>query len=214
MASCDPWTEKEMVMILESDALARGNRDRNQCLFSLQCATGGRVSELLGLRRQDVLDDLGRIRERISFYNTKNGETRTVDLINPFPMPFLKRWLVVLEEMGYFKRNHPLFSNPTGRAMSRTWWYKVIVKACLECELPGSNYGTHSARKTWARDTYKHYHARAMNGELIDPLLKLQEAGGWKTIEAARRYISFMLGDTKTAQKALYPDLQAKYGNL
>lgn len=211
MSACDPWTESEMVMILESHTLTFRQAERNQCLFAMQCATGGRVGELLGLKRRDVLDTLGRPSRKISFTNTKNGLTRQVDLINPFVMRFLHKWLIRLEEYGHCKGTSPLFLGRGGVPMSRSWWYKLIRRSCEECRLPG-HYGTHSARKTWAMNTYKHYHARAMKGELIDPLLKLQEAGGWKTIEAARRYISFMLGDTKESQIALYPALQAKYG--
>jgi integrase len=211
MAACDPWTEPEMIALLESTALSSGIRSRNRCLFALQCATGARISEVLSLARRAVVDDLGRLSSRISFTNTKNGETRHVDLVNPFATPFLREWLSDLESMGFVRGRTPLFVATDGARISRGWWYKVIKAACRECRLPG-HYGTHSARKTWARDTYKHYHARAMSGELVDPLLKLQEAGGWKTIEAARRYISFMLGDTSRSQAALFPELQKRYG--
>jgi integrase len=200
-----------MISLLESDALSAGIRSRNRCLFAMQCATGARISEVLSLTRRDVVDDLGRLSSRISFTNTKNGETRHVDLVNPFATPFLREWLRGLEEMGFARGRTPLFIGSDGATISRGYWYKVIKAACRECRLPG-HYGTHSARKTWARDTYRHYHARAMEGELVDPLLKLQEAGGWKTIEAARRYISFMLGDTSRSQAALFPELQKRYG--
>ncbi len=213
MATCDPWTENEMIQILESKTLTTANGARNMALFALACATGGRISELLSLSRSDVVDPLGRMTKKVAFTNTKNKCTRQVDLINPFPIPFLSAWLNVQQSQGFAKRSTPLFTSSTGATIRRDWWYKVIRRACEECRLPG-HYGTHSARKTWARDTYKYYHALSMSGKLVDPLLKLQEAGGWKTIEAARRYISFMLGDTSDSQIALYPELQKKYGGM
>ena len=211
MAACDPWTEQEMILLLECNAMGAGDRVRNQCLFAMQCCTGGRISELLGLTRKDVIDDIGRPYQRISFTNTKNGETRTVDMINPFALPFIRSWLLRLEEWGFAHGRNHLFVNTVGEPLTRHRWWTIIKAASKECSLRG-HYGTHSARKTWARDTYKHYHARAMTGELVDPLIKLQEAGGWKTIDSARRYIAFMLGDTAQAMVALYPELQKKYG--
>jgi site-specific recombinase XerD len=211
MPSCDPWTEKDMAAILSSNELNGVHALRNRALFALSVSTGGRISELLGLCRGDVIDYQGRVKKKIAFTNTKNKCTREVDVVNPFVIPFLKAWLQRQQELGLAKRNTSLFTSYAGGSISRQMWYGIIKRACQECGLHGQ-YGTHSARKTWARDTYKYYHARAMKGELIDPLLKLQEAGGWKTIEAARRYISFMLGDTTESQEALYPELQKIYG--
>jgi len=207
MSTCDPWTEKQMVSIIESERFNRAAGARNRALFALQCSTGARVSEVLGLTRSDVIDDLGRIKKRISFTNTKNGETRHVDLINPFAVPFLRVWLKEIEALGYLTKKSPVFPGLPGRAITRDWWRKIIQRTCNDLKFEG-NFGTHSCRKTWARDTYKYYHKRAMSGELVDPLLKLQEAGGWKTIDAARRYIAFMLGDTSASQESLYPELQ------
>jgi integrase len=210
MAACDPWTEAEMVSLLESKALGHGDRVRNRALFALQCATGARISELLTLRRRDVLTGAGVLAKRVALTNTKNGRTRVVDVVNAFVGPFLLAWLERQQALGYARADQALFSSATGRGLTRWAWYRLVTRACRECRLPG-RYGTHSARKTWARDTYRWYHARAMAGELVDPLLKLQEAGGWVTIDAARRYISFMLGDTSASQAALYPTLQTLY---
>jgi len=212
MAACDAWSEQEMIGLIESKAMTSGDAARNRCLFALQCATGGRISELLSVRRRDVVDSLGRLEMQVTFTDTKNGESRTVALVNPFPRPFLAAWLQRQEERGFCKGGQALFSTGSGRRLSRWQWYRLIKRACAELRLRG-HYGTHSARKTWARDTYRHYHQRQMAGELVDPLVKLQEAGGWKTLEATRRYIAFMLGDTTEAQADLYPELQQRYGS-
>lgn len=212
MPACQPFTESEMIDLLSSRAFASGSRLRNSALFILECATGGRICEVLGLRLRDVLDASGHLRRTVTFTHTKNGCARTVDIINPLCERFLSPWLHVLHSLGYVRRTDPLFPSPvnTGHALTPRRIHQIYTAGAMQLGLQGT-YGTHSCRKTWARDTYRHYHRRQLSGELIDPLVKLQEAGGWKTIDAARRYIAFMLGDVSASQRSLYPALQERF---
>ena len=67
-------------------------------------------------------------------------------------------------------------------------------------------------RKTYGKAIYLHYLARQRAGENIEPLLKTMEAMGHKSVEATRRYLAFMLGNTDDAVMALYPTLREKAG--
>jgi len=205
MPGCDPFTENQMISILESKAFGIGSRSRNQCLFVLECCTGGRISELLKLKRGDVLDEFGRLRKKIVFTKTKNKHSREVELINPLIGPYIYKWLEGLWNKGYSMRSGYFFPSPrSGQAISRQQIYKIYKKAAIELKLEG-RFGTHSCRKTWARDTYKYYHSRQIAGELIDPLLKLMQAGGWIRLDSVKHYLNFMLGDTTESQVSLFP---------
>lgn len=211
MAACNPFTEDQMSEMLASRAFGSGSRARNQALFIMECTTGGRVGELLGLRLRDVLDANGALRSSITFTKTKNGDSRTVQVVNPLYRLFILPWLLEVRDSGNCLRTDRLFPSPRpDQSISRNRVYSIYKTAAAQLGYTGT-FGTHSCRKTWARDVYRYYQRKQMQGEPVDPLLKLKEAGGWRTIEAASRYLDFMLGDTRAAQRALYPSLQAKY---
>lgn len=204
MAACDPWFESEIIAIMQSDAINTGRMaTRNLSLFSLQIATGGRVSELLNLNRGDVLAADGSVMRTITFTGTKNKHPRTVPMVNPLPLPFLTAWIREQESLGMVSRRCPVYSTTTGKRLSRFAWYKTIKAATEECGLRG-HYGTHSARKTWARDTILYYQEKAKTEEGIEPIVMLQKAGGWRSLESVRRYLAFMRDDTSDSFAALY----------
>lgn len=208
MATCDPFDEKDILLILNSKAFGCGIRARNQCIFVLGCCTGARISELLGLRRADILDEIGEIRGKITFTRTKNKCPRTVPIVNHFLLPYLKAWLVAEQKLGFCLSSSPLFpSIGRGRPIGRQWILSIYKRAARECGIK-KRIGTHSCRKTWAKATYEYYQKLLMKGEKLDPLVKLQEAGGWKDIDAARRYLNFMLGDVLDSHMSLYSALK------
>jgi integrase len=211
MAACDPFDERDMLTMLNSKSFEVGNRTRNQCLFVLECCTGARISEILGLRRGDMLDDQGHVRDRITFTRTKNKRPRTVPLVNDFLKPYLVEWLKLLEADGYCQAQSMLFpSYKQGRAITRAWAWCLYKSAAKELGLSGT-FGTHSCRKAWAKATYEYYHRLHMAGKNIDPLVKLQEAGGWRNIDSCRRYLAFMLGDYADSQKSLFKAFSKEY---
>jgi integrase len=205
MAATDPFTEQEMLAMLNSRAFMEGNSLRNRGLFALECCTGARISEVLRLTRGDILDDSGRVREKITFTRTKNKRPRTVTITNRFLAPYLHEWLAYQQDdLGYLRAEDPLFP-ATGKSspLSRTTVWKIYRKAARELGLK-QRVGTHSCRKTWAKATYEYYQARRMKGENVDPLIKVKEAGGWLNLESVSRYLNFMLGDTGESQRALF----------
>ena len=206
MAACDALSKHEILSMMDSKAFGKGNRIRNQCLFALECCTGARVSEVLGLARKDIIDESGRIRERITFTKTKNKCPRTVPITNLFLLPYIDKWLVRQQDLGYQLADSPLFPG-RGRsiALSRQWVYRLYKSAARELGLH-QRIGTHSCRKSWAKETWQYYEGLRIAGHRIDPTLKLKEAGGWKDYNSVVRYMNFMAGDTLDSQMSIFAD--------
>ncbi len=213
MPACIPYSEEEMIQMVESYSFGTGDRLRNQAVFSLECATGARINEILKLNRGDVMDRLGRLKKVIAFTNTKNKSTITADLVNPFAKFFLKKWLLRMEEEGYTGFRTYLFPSPVlrYRAISYRQVLNIYDKAHIELRLEGQ-HGTHSCRKTWAIETYWYYDRLRKAGESIDPLMKLFATGRWKTMDAMQKYLMPLMGETRESQEGIYKQLQNKYG--
>jgi integrase len=207
---CDPFLEGQIEPMLR----AMGNA-RDRALFALGLATGLRISELLAIRRRDVLDDSGELRRRIVSYHTKGDKKRVVP-VNELAVPYLRTWLTVQEARGLCGGAVPVFSYGRGRPIDRTHVWRLIRGAARRSgAVPawGGSFGTHSMRKTYARAQYLYWEGRRAAGEKIEPLLKCQEALGHADIRATTHYLRFMLGDTEEGTLALYPELRNRQHN-
>lgn len=209
MAARDPFSEREMLAIANSAAFGVGCRARNQALFFCQCAFGVRVSELLRLKRGDVLDDAGRLRERVTFAKTKNGRPITLDFVNVVGREYLTRWLETMDAHGIAMSGHWLFPGRSPGKPFGSWQYHAILRAAAKEIGFAGHCGTHSCRKTWAMQTYQYYLRQRRAGKDVDPLLQLRAAGGWETVEATSRYLASIIVDHRDSQRALYPGLAA-----
>jgi|GEM_PF-2859208 len=209
MPARDPFTEDQIAAMLKTNAFGIGDRLRNQTMFLSQLSFGVRISELLRLRRGDVIDGTGELRQRVTFTRTKNGSPHTVDFVNELGRDYMLRWLRHIQDHGFVLATDPVFpGHIAGKSLTRQQFNHILHRAAVEIKFPGWS-GSHSCRKTWAVNTYKFYTRKNRMGEDIDPLQQLKEAGGWKTLEAAGKYIRSMLVDWRESQAALYPNLQA-----
>lgn len=209
MPECLPYTETEIKGMLKSKAFWIGHHLRNQCFYSMEFGTGGRINEIQKLCRSAVLDQLGRRRDIIYFTNTKNGKTMKIDLVNPVTIFYLDKWLIQMEAEGYTRYRGPLFPSPTNsqKPISIRQLQYIYTAAHLELKLVG-HHGSHSCRKTWVKQTWQYYESRRVAGESIDPFMMLYASGRWETYEAMTKYCAFLKGDTKDSQEAIYPELQ------
>lgn len=197
MAEVYGYTPEEARAVLDSRAFRRRDPAMVRALFALQLGTGARVHEVLALRCGDVFERGLRVKPRIWFKKTKNGERRAVDL-PPEVVPFLGRWGGELAARGFLLRELPLFVSPAGRPVSRFTVYRMYQAANRELKL--NNRGTHSARKAWATAMYDYWAARRDNGEGVDPLVMVQRLGGWKDVNSTARYIGIHRFDAKDGQ--------------
>lgn len=211
---CDPFTEDQVPVMLR----ALGNA-RDQALFALGISTGLRVSELLAIRRRDLIDEAGQLRSRVVAYHTKGDKKRTVPIC-PLAEPYLRKWLKEQERMGLERGDNPVFSYGTGKVITRVQaWRKLNGAARRACLKPGweGAFGTHSMRKTFAREMYLYWKRAAAAGEQVDPLIKTQEALGHGDTGTTSKYLNFMLGGIDAAVSSLFLGLQGrkqKYNHL
>jgi integrase len=182
MKGCRPFSDAEVVLVLQHLSGPFALRDR--ALFLLGVRSGFRISELLSLRRCDLVTR-GGIAERVSVARKnmkKKVEGRTV-LIHPEAREALAMWMVQLYELGYMTPECFVFQSRTGpnAAISRVQAYRLLSRACDNAGLSGK-LGTHSMRKTFADKIYD---------RLGHDLIKTQRALGHKNINSTVSYLSF-----------------------
>lgn len=123
-------------ILAESDlwAILRDEKDlRNHVLLRLFYASGGRVSDVEGLRWRDLKDrpDLegpdGRPGGQVTFYG-KGGKTRAVTL-------YSKVWSLIVrlhneeQSAGHGEPDDPVFRSQKGGCLSRTQIWRIVKKA-------------------------------------------------------------------------------------
>lgn len=127
--------------------LLRGSNLRDYALFTLGINSGLRVSDLLKLRVSDVLDEKGRVKDRITIREKKTGKTKT--------FPFSDTVIKALKE--YFEESHPetaLFpSRKGGESITRQHAYRIINEAARTVGIQ-DKIGTHTLRKTFGYHAY------------------------------------------------------------
>lgn len=204
MPGRDPFSDDTIIAMLESAAFRSGNLLRNQAIFSGLLSFGVRVNELLRLRREELILPGGKLRRVVYFKGTKNGSTIELPFYNEFGRYYIWEHLEACRRAGFAYFGDPAFPGLFGdRPLTECRVWQIIRAAAEEIGFEGLS-GTHSCRKTWAIGTYLHYVERQRNGENIEPLEQLRRDGGWKTIDAARRYIAPLLVDARQCQESLY----------
>lgn len=142
MARADVLSEREVQAMIQY-ALER-KKTRDAALVALGAALGLRISDLLRLRWADVLDENGRLRDRIYLHERKNKSTRVV---RP------PRWLaqVISAHLqaigGEYDPQKPIFSITRQRA------WQIVVALAKACNVR-KTISTHSLRKAYCTVVY------------------------------------------------------------
>lgn len=128
--------------------ILRANNLRDFCIFTLGINSGLRISDILSLRVNDVIDNKGRIKERISIREKKTGK------IKDFPLSD-----TVLKSINlYIKECCPtdfLFpSKKGGGPLTRQQAYRIINGAARSVGIK-EQIGTHTLRKTFGYWAFK-----------------------------------------------------------
>lgn len=155
--------------------------------------TGFRVSELLSLTLNDVLERTGEIKKHITVYrrNMKGGhDSRTVRL-NPQGAKAIRPWLEILRGMGIWHKEEPLFlSSRLDKAIDRNQAWKILAKAYKTAGLTG-RLGTHCMRKTFANMFYNHQLDLVAKGYGVDAYRNTSKALGHRSLNSTDKYLSF-----------------------
>lgn len=202
MAGCRPLGADELARLV---AAGRGLwPSRDWAFILLGCATGFRCSELLSLRRVDVLDGGGRVRSILTVarrHMKKKVASRSVPLTEP-TREMLQGWLLELERAGFLLKIDPLFPKrgaapvvEAGRiaaveALTRVSAWKMVRRRARAAGIAEAHTGTHSMRKTFTAAVYGAWLDRLAKGERVDVLRQTQEALGHKNIQSTIAYLA------------------------
>jgi integrase len=177
MKGMRPLTEEEVAEILSSFDGKFRNRDR--ALFILGIKSGFRISEMLSLKKDDVMLN-GGILDRVYVKRAnmkKKIEGRSV-VLHPDAKEALNTWI---NEAG-LKANDYVFQSRKGKnkPITRVQFWQIL-NAIAE-KLGIERIGTHSMRKTFANKVYDN---------LGHDLIKTQRALGHQNINSTVSYLSF-----------------------
>ena len=184
--------------IAEALALLDKFSPKYAALAALGITTGARISELLTLRRCDLILN-GEIKDKISIVKLKTGCGRALTAAaEPSKRRVTRRLLVIPKEIhpylvahlyaearrGYVKPDDFVFRGRNGQAMQRQaagQYFKQFL---------GLKHGTHWMRKTFAGrmiDTFKEEH----KGDTIQAARAVQRLLGHRQLETTLRYLQF-----------------------
>lgn len=154
MAGCDMWTDEQLLSLLEYFKTSQGGL-RNAALLMLGVTTGWRVSELLILKRRDVLNVDKSTKKSIYITTSKSKHGKTAKL-SPECRDYLTRWLRHQErKKGISSESTPVFTANGRRrcAMNRIQIWSILKRASKLLGFEG-RFGTHSMRKTFGKKMY------------------------------------------------------------
>jgi len=211
MAGCRPLDADELSLMVGAGDGFWGKRD--QAFILLGCATGFRCSELLSLRRMDVLDAGGQVRLEVTVarkHMKKKKSARSVPLSKSLRQR-LQGWLLEEERAGYLLKIDPLFPKrgsvavrKKGRvvaveSMTRHAAWRMVRRLARRSGVFEGHVGTHSLRKTFTAVVYKNWLERLAKGERVDVLRQTQEALGHKNIQSTIAYLASVTVEDRAA---------------
>lgn len=170
-----------------------------QALCAIGVTTGCRISEILSLRRFDLLNENGKMKEKISFLKlkSKNGSKHRKLSIPAAYRPYILRHLIHEEEKGYDRPDDLVFRGQLGKGLSRLTAYHIFRESL------GEGYGTHWMRKTFAREMFNFF----LRQNTRDPMRALELTR--KALEHARldttvRYLGITEEAIEEAQNKVF----------
>lgn len=121
-------------------------RPRNHMLFVFGLNSGLRVSDILKLKKRDVMGT------HVILKEMKTGKERKF-YINPTLRRALDKYVKDLKDYDYLFTSNKKDPNGKQRPISRTQAWKILNKCAKACGL--IRIGTHSMRKTFGYHMYK-----------------------------------------------------------
>ena len=166
---------------------------RNRALFMIGVSTGGRISELLGLRIGDVWQN-GRAVTDLLFDRSivKGGEVSRAVPVNSdgrLAIDDLMAW-----HRGQYANtaeNRPLFPSRNGQGMqpmSRRTAHNILKTAFMDAGLNG-HLATHSMRKSFAQRLY----------DRTSDIFAVQEMLGHRNVATTQKYLGVNYASVRSA---------------
>lgn len=171
-----------------------------QALCAIGVTTGCRITEILQLRRFDLLTPDGKLKERIAFLRLKSRGAGSLHRKLGIPLayrPYILRHLIREEEKGYDRPDDIVFRGRRGKPLSRLTVYHLFR------EKLGEGYGTHWMRKTFAQELFR-YFIRANPADPMRALELTRRALGHARLDTTVKYLGITEQSIEDAQNAIF----------
>ncbi len=170
---------------------------RNRSLFMLGVSVGGRISELIALKVNDVWQNRKPVSDLLFDRNiVKGGEVSRAVPVNTDGQQAIADLIAwQLELYGNADPTRPLFPSRKGqglKAMSRIAAHDALKDAFETAGLNGK-LGTHSLRKSYAQRLYEH----------TNDIYAVQEMLGHKSVVTTQRYLGVNYANVRDASEAM-----------
>lgn len=180
------------------DRLLQDLPEKYAAIAAIGVTTGCRISEILALRRFDLLDPDGFFRSRIAFLKLKAGKVTHRKMRIPSRYrAYVIRHLQHEEERGWERPDDFVFRGKNGKHLSRLACYAVF-RAHL-----GGGYGTHWMRKTFAQEVFR-YLLREYPGDPMRALEITRKALGHARIDTTIKYLGIEEDQIDAAQESIF----------
>ena len=137
---------------------------RDYCLFVLGINSGLRISDLLNLQVKDVVDDSGKLKDRIHLIEQKTGKAKDF----PISSTAAKAIKDNLSLLSVKEPTSCLFPSRKGTsAITRVQAWRILNDAAVHSGLDKDAIGTYTMRKTFGYHAYK----KGMDITVIQKLL-------------------------------------------
>ncbi|MDQ0660605.1 site-specific integrase [Paenibacillus sp. W2I17] len=148
MEFVEPIRDKKKIEAMKK--VLKGSNMRDYCLFVLGINSGLRISDILNLRIDDVIDVNRKLKERIIIKEKKTGKPKDFP-INESTGKAIREYL---DTRLNYQMDEPLFiSRKKGAPLQRTTAWTILNETA---EMVGiKNIGTHTLRKTFGYHYYK-----------------------------------------------------------
>ncbi len=170
---------------------------RNQSLFMLGVSVGGRISELLALRVNDVWQNGKPVKDLLFDLSiVKGGEVSRAVPVNADGRQAIDNIIAWQVELyGNIDPTRPLFPSRNGQGsqmMTRKAAHDLLKNAFEAAGLNGK-LGTHSLRKSYAQRLY----------EQTNDIYAVQEMLGHKSVITTQRYLGVNYASVREASEAM-----------
>ena len=170
---------------------------RNRCLFMLGVSVGGRISELLALKVNDVWQNNKPVKDLLFDRSiVKGGEVSRAVPVNADGRQAIEALIAWHTELyGAVDAKRPLFPSRKGqgsRAMTRISAHRSLKPAFQAAGLNGK-LGTHSLRKSYAQRLY----------EQTSDIYAVQEMLGHKKVVTTQQYLGVNYATVREASEAM-----------
>jgi len=156
----EPIRDRKKIAQIKNQLRGKG-RFRDLLLFIFGINAALRISDLLQLRIEHVLDEKKQIKKRFWIKEQKRKKRHEI-IINQSIHDAITEYLSAYPSIADDRTNYIFFNAKTNnyaKPIKRGQAWKFVKSICQDVGLNG-NYGTHSLRKTWG------YHARMQGVDL------------------------------------------------